>query len=310
MTSLRKNTHGFAHTLALLSLVVVLGVGSVGYYVYNKTKENANNSEVSETEVKQEVPLTADLTGVKTIDEIKTAAAGDIGTNAIRSIELELEDGTLVYKVTLSDKTVLVFDAKTAAQVTTTKATEAEFEVDDNLPANTSTVISADKAKEVAQAAQPGKTITKIELEMEEGKLVFSVRFSDKSRVDVDATTGAVVRTKTTTTSSNSGSTTNSTSNSGSGSSNSGSSKKTESGTSEKTETETEHTTTTSSGGSSASITQDQAKTIAMSRLPGKTVEKIEAETEDGAAVFSVRFTDDSRVDVRQSDGAIVKVVQ
>jgi uncharacterized membrane protein YkoI len=45
-----------------------------------------------------------------------------------------------------------------------------------------------------AQAVFPDKSITKIEVETEEGRTVYSVRFSDGSRVDVDALTGVVVR--------------------------------------------------------------------------------------------------------------------
>lgn len=54
-------------------------------------------------------------------------------------------------------------------------------------------------------------------------------------------------------------------------------------------------------------ITSDDAATIARQRFPGKTVEKIETENENSGKVYSVRFTDDSRIDVRASDGAIVR---
>jgi uncharacterized membrane protein YkoI len=54
------------------------------------------------------------------------------------------------------------------------------------------------------------------------------------------------------------------------------------------------------------SISLDQAKAIALNVFPDKTIQKVELEMEHGVLVYSVRFTDDSRVDVRASDGVIV----
>lgn len=55
------------------------------------------------------------------------------------------------------------------------------------------------------------------------------------------------------------------------------------------------------------SISLDQAKAIALNAFPDKTIQKVELEMEHGVLVYSVRFTDDSRVDVRASDGVIVR---
>jgi len=66
----------------------------------------------------------------------------------------------------------------------------------DEVPTAFVPAISAEKAKLLALVALPGKTVVKIELHLEEGKIVWSVGFSDKKRVDIDATTGAVVRIK------------------------------------------------------------------------------------------------------------------
>ena len=63
-------------------------------------------------------------------------------------------------------------------------------------------------ARAKAQAERPGKTITKIELESEEGVIVYSVRFSDGGRVDVSAVDGTIKRVKDASTS-NSGSSNN-----------------------------------------------------------------------------------------------------
>ena len=58
----------------------------------------------------------------------------------------------------------------------------------------------------------------------------------------------------------------------------------------------------------SRSINSSRAAQIAKDHNGGGTIRKIERETEHGAAIYSVRFTDDARVDVRAYDGAIVRV--
>lgn len=56
--------------------------------------------------------------------------------------------------------------------------------------------ITPDAAKAIAQAAFPGKTVTKVETEQEHGVLVYEVKFSDGTEVKVDALTGAIVSTE------------------------------------------------------------------------------------------------------------------
>ena len=61
-------------------------------------------------------------------------------------------------------------------------------------PSDTSTTLTADQAVTLAESQFPNKTLKKVETEAEHGVAVFSVRFTDGSRVDVDASTGALVR--------------------------------------------------------------------------------------------------------------------
>jgi uncharacterized membrane protein YkoI len=56
--------------------------------------------------------------------------------------------------------------------------------------------ITADQAKEAALAAEPGSTITKVELDNENGNLVWSVEFSSGVEVKVDAGNGQVLHTE------------------------------------------------------------------------------------------------------------------
>ncbi|MFS8120100.1 MAG: PepSY domain-containing protein, partial [Microcoleus sp.] len=72
-------------------------------------------------------------------------------------------------------------------------APELEHEHNQATPPAADTAVTEAQARTIAQNQMPGKTITKVERENEEGVTVFSVRFSDGSRVDVNATTGAIV---------------------------------------------------------------------------------------------------------------------
>lgn len=61
---------------------------------------------------------------------------------------------------------------------------------------------------------------------------------------------------------------------------------------------------------SSGSVTFEQAKTIALGVFPDKTIKKVETELEHGVLVYSVRFTDSSRVDVNSNNGSVVRTEQ
>ncbi len=54
-------------------------------------------------------------------------------------------------------------------------------------------------------------------------------------------------------------------------------------------------------------VSRDEAIAIAKQTLPGKTLKKVEIEEEHGETMWSVRFTDGSRVDVSQADGAVTR---
>ena len=56
--------------------------------------------------------------------------------------------------------------------------------------------ITADQAKEAALAAEPGSTITDVELDNENGNLVWGVEFSSGVEVKVDAGNGQVLHTE------------------------------------------------------------------------------------------------------------------
>lgn len=203
MQKQNKEQQGFTVPHILIFLLVLGFIGGTGYYVYsqNDGKKSVNSQETTQ-ETKKELTLPTDLTGLKTADEIRTIADGSLAGATIVSVELEQEDGGLVFKVKLSDGKILFFDAKTGAPMTAEQVkddgpeTEAEDDDSSSIPAGFVAGITVDQAKATAQGTLPGKTVKKVELEPENGVMVYSVRFTDDSRVDVNATTGAVVRTE------------------------------------------------------------------------------------------------------------------
>ena len=54
-------------------------------------------------------------------------------------------------------------------------------------------------------------------------------------------------------------------------------------------------------------LSVEEATSIALAVYPDKSIQKVEVEEEHGVLVYSFRFIDSSRVDVRASDGVVVK---
>lgn len=175
----------------LIVVAVVAIVGTLGWKFYDASTKKAslsNSSHVEDSVLPDTLPELTDLATVK-----EAALAEKPGVTVIH-VELERSsDDTLVYKAQLSDGTVVVYDARTGAKIKTQTASEKSDEL---LPANFSGGVGFAKAIEAARTVKPTGTIQKVELELEAGVVVYSVRFTDKARVDVNAETGAVVRSK------------------------------------------------------------------------------------------------------------------
>lgn len=163
-------------------LIVLVFVGSASAAV---TSSRINQQRENES------ALPADLATSLSIDDIRAIALSEVPSGSITGIELEQEDGVLIYKVKFSDGSTRLYNANTGELVN-----KNEFETDETVPSGYVPGITLQEARTIAQNQRPGKTITKIELEVEEGVVVYSVRFSDEGRVDVNADTGAVVRVK------------------------------------------------------------------------------------------------------------------
>lgn len=186
------NEQGFSRlTIIYMVVGVVIVSFAVAYALLNNIRSGSDSSTNSE------VPL--QVSGVKSINEIRDIAGANLGEGiSIVSIELEEEDAGLIYKVKLSDGTVLFYLATSGQAITDpSKDDDDKDEIvgdDDAIPADFVAKVSLVQARSIAEAKRPGKTIKKIEMEVEEGVVVYSVRFTDSGRVDIDATTGEIVR--------------------------------------------------------------------------------------------------------------------
>ncbi len=162
-------------------IITMVTVGGASALVTNNRAEQSRQAEIE---------LPASLESLLSVDDIQAQALLDEPGLTVVSIELENEDTGLIYKVTYNDGSVRFYNATTGALVTRTQGVE----VDESVPSGFVAGISISEARQIAQNQRPDKTITKIELETEGGVVVYSVRFSDNGRVDINATNGNVLR--------------------------------------------------------------------------------------------------------------------
>lgn len=183
------------HIEILVAVVVLSAVGFGAWRVMTANNDNAKDTpkaSVSSQEKTENLPT--DLTDIKSIDEIKTLATDDVAT--VSGIELELEEGTLVYVVHFTDGSKTVFNAKTGSKLQLTDNNNDEIDDSKTLPAGFTAAVSIQQAIDIAKKERPDATLRKVELEVEDGTVVYSVRFTDGSRVDVSAADGTVQRVK------------------------------------------------------------------------------------------------------------------
>lgn len=123
------------------------------------------------------------------------ATAQDEVDGEVGEIELDREDGKLIYEVEIGTDEVLI-DAETGEVIRVrpnddceTMIGDVRFEDDDRLVDTVS--ITPEKAIEIAQGEVDG-TVRKVELEKDDGKTVYKVDIED-SEVKIDAESGDVI---------------------------------------------------------------------------------------------------------------------
>jgi Tfp pilus assembly protein PilX len=87
MSNLNKNQQGFGHTLVLLLLVVLSGVGLVGYRVVNKNRKVA----VSPTAVVNVVKSASKIANKNDVIQVSKALDSDPGTTQLDTAQLEAD---------------------------------------------------------------------------------------------------------------------------------------------------------------------------------------------------------------------------
>lgn len=176
------------HILALLAIVA--GVGGVGYWVYTNDKDNKS---LSSQNADATVALIDEIPGnLLTVQKVESLAGEDKPGVRIASIKLEKNGEVLVYIVRLSDGAKLIYNAQSG-----TKIAGAKVDVDDDgedLPANFSVAVDIAKAYETALAQNPGGKLKSVELDNENGKLVYKFQFSTGSEIKISASDSSVVK--------------------------------------------------------------------------------------------------------------------
>lgn len=189
---MNTKSRGFAAVEFVLIVAVVVLIGGGLFYVYSKSSNNSKVANTTETETTELKALPDDLAGILTLEKIQELVEQEAPNTSVKAVELGVEDGVLVYIVGLSDGSQLAFDATSGEKVAVAKASDDEDEEQHTLTDLTSKVSLAN-AVSIARAQHPGVDVRKVEIEQEDGILVYSVRFTDKARVDVDANNGSVI---------------------------------------------------------------------------------------------------------------------
>ena len=189
MKASKQNESGIAHIGLILLAVAVIGVGSLVYWRVSNTKSKTQ-ANVAETNRQEQItPLPDNLQGLKTQEEIKQIAGTSTGVDVV-SLVLESKDGSFVYKIVLSNGKKLVIDAQSGKVLSQETTDVAES---DKIPAGVQVKISSDQAYKIA-ASKHSSPIKTIEMETEDKKVVYKIEYKDGSKIEIDATTGAVLK--------------------------------------------------------------------------------------------------------------------
>jgi hypothetical protein len=189
---MKLNTKGFTAVEGVIIVLVLAALGGVGYYVVGK--QDTKSSVTSESTTPLETTIPEDLSGVLPLDKIEELAKKDDATVTIKGIELKTEDGVLVYVVHLSNGKQITFNATSGEQVA---VSDDDSKDDDSLPGTITAKVSLSSAVDIAKKEHPGVAIEKIEVETEDGLLVYRVKFVDEALVEVDANNGSIMEVKT-----------------------------------------------------------------------------------------------------------------
>ncbi|MBA2279043.1 PepSY domain-containing protein [Candidatus Saccharibacteria bacterium] len=198
MKTMKNDQSGFGHVEILIVIVVLTAVSFAAWRLIS-AKNGASNNQASISSQEDQTTideLPTDLSALKSLEEIQVLADADVADSSVLGIELESEDGKTVYVFHLSNGSILFYDAFTGEKLQLTDDNDDDIEDIEALPANFVASITIQEAIIIAQEKRPDSKLNKVELEVEDGVIVYSVRFTDDSRVDVSAADGSIQRLK------------------------------------------------------------------------------------------------------------------
>lgn len=184
------------HIEILVAIVLVGVIGFAGWRIMSNDNAPSNTPQASVETQQDTTDLPSDLTNIKSIDEIQTLAAADVSGLTIVGVELEIEEGQPIYAVHFSDGSVISYNAKSGNKLQLQDNNNDDIDDSSSLPSGFIAGVTIQQAVNTAKQEMPNGAVRKVELEMEDNIVVYSVRFKDGSRVDINATDGTVVRTK------------------------------------------------------------------------------------------------------------------
>lgn len=178
---------GFSAIEGLLIVFVIAVIGAASFYVSNRSNDgdaqlSVDSSESSE--LKEELPTNLD--GLKTIEEIE-AIAGVSDTVSIIGYKLESSDSGSEYVITLSNGKKLVIDA-VSGEVLSEESTDVS-----SSSSNIAVNVSLKEAYAIA-SSRYDSPIKEIEFELEDNEATYKIEYRDGSKVEIDATSGTLVK--------------------------------------------------------------------------------------------------------------------
>lgn len=188
---MNQNQKGFGHFEILITVAVLGIVGLGALRVISSSSDPAassdNNSSI-ETLLTDE-----DLSSIKTFDEIASLSGS---SDNLVGYELESEDGVLVYVLHFSDGTTMTYNAQSGEEVVHSDDNDDELDDSSVIDSGMTAKVTIKEAINIARAQRSGSEVEKVEMGYEDGKLVYKVKFTDDSKVLVNAVDGVVLLVK------------------------------------------------------------------------------------------------------------------
>lgn len=140
-----------------------------------------------------------------TVDKVKEIASNKVPNGIITDLDLEKTANGYIYEVEIYKDNYeydLILDASNGSEISMTKYLDDwdwdydEFEYEDNKNNTNNNQISAEQAKQIALEKVPGATITKLELDYDDGKAKYEGKMYKggiEYEFEIDAYTGKII---------------------------------------------------------------------------------------------------------------------